>query len=73
MFYYEKIFRGIYRERGKVGQYIQETECLLKLYKAELNMIQHKYMKGNYLKNWADIIKASFCKAVDEHLIKRIV
>lgn len=69
MFYYEKIIRGIYVECGEMELYIQETNRLLKLYDAELNMIQHEYMKGNYLEKWANIIKSSFCKTIENHLI----
>ncbi len=70
MFYYEKIIRGIYVECREMELYIQETNRLLKLYDAELNMIQHEYMEGNYLEKWANIIRFSFCKTIENHLIQ---
>ena len=53
---WEKIRRGIYREKNLLGQYVMRCEFMEKFHKFENDMMKIDNMRGHYLSTWIQIL-----------------
>lgn len=53
---WEKIRRGIYREKNLLGQYVMRCEFMEKFHKFENDMMKTDNMRGHYLSTWIQIL-----------------